>query len=57
MVTEVRARYSNGVFTILDPIPIDLEEGTEVTLSIDGNTGCGAVDGQGSTHRYSRHRW
>ena len=41
MVTEVRARYSNGAFTLLDPIPIDLEEGTEVTLSIDGTLAAG----------------
>ena len=41
MATEVRARYSNGAFTLLGPIPIDLEEGTEVTLSIDGTLAAG----------------
>ena len=33
MIANVRARYSNGVFTPLEPL--DLEEGKEVTLSID----------------------
>ena len=33
MIANVRARYSNGVLTPLEPL--DLEEGKEVTLSID----------------------
>ena len=39
MVTEVRARYSNGILTPLDPV--DLEEGTEVTLTLDGTLAAG----------------
>ena len=39
MVTEVRARYSNGTFTLLDPL--ELEEGTEVTLTLDGGLDSG----------------
>ena len=34
MVTEIRARYSNGTLTLIDPV--DLEEGTEVMLTLDG---------------------
>ena len=33
MIANVRARYSNGVLTPLEPL--DLEDGKEVTLSID----------------------
>ena len=33
MIANVRATYSNGVLTPLEPL--DLEEGKEVTLSID----------------------
>lgn len=32
MITNVKARYANGVLTPLEPL--DLEEGKEVTLSI-----------------------
>ena len=34
MITNVRARYQNGVLTPLEPL--DLEEGAEVTLSVEG---------------------
>ncbi len=33
MTTSVRARYSNGVLTPLDPL--DLEEGKEVIVSVE----------------------
>lgn len=33
MIANVRVRYSNGVLTPLEPL--DLEEGKEVTVSID----------------------
>ena len=33
MTTSVRARYANGVLTPLEPL--DLEEGAEVTVSIE----------------------
>ena len=39
MVTEVRARYTNGTLTFLDPV--DLEEGTEVVLTLDGTLSAG----------------
>ena len=39
MVTEVRARYSNGTLTLLDPV--DLEEGTEVVLTLEGTLAAG----------------
>jgi len=39
MVTEVRARYSNGTLTLLDPV--NLEEGTEVMLTLDGTLSAG----------------
>ena len=41
MVTEVRARYSNGALTLLDPV--DLEEGTEVTLTLEGSLAAGKL--------------
>ncbi len=34
MATTVKATYANGVFTPQEPV--DLEEGTEVTVSMDG---------------------
>ncbi|MDD9995379.1 MAG: antitoxin family protein [Dehalococcoidia bacterium] len=34
MTTHVRARYANGVLTPLEPL--DLEEGAEVTVSVEG---------------------
>ena len=34
MITRVRARFSNGVLTPLEPL--DLEEGKEVTVSFEG---------------------
>ena len=34
MATTVKATYANGVLTPL--VPLDIEEGKEVTLSIDG---------------------
>ena len=36
MATTVKATYANGVLTPLEPL--DIEEGKEVTLSIDGDT-------------------
>lgn len=33
MIANVKARFSNGVLTPLEPL--DLEEGTEVTVSIE----------------------
>lgn len=39
MVTEIRARYSNGTLTLLDPV--DLEEGTEVMLTLDEDLAAG----------------
>ena len=33
MITNVKARYSNGVLTPLDPL--DLEEGTEVVMTVE----------------------
>ena len=34
MIVNVKARYANGVLTPLEPL--DLEEGTEVTVSVEG---------------------
>ena len=34
MTTTVKAMYANGVFTPLEPV--DLDEGAEVTVSVDG---------------------
>ena len=34
MTTTVKATYANGVFTPVEPV--DLEEGTEVVVSMDG---------------------
>ena len=34
MTTTVRATYANGVFTPVEPV--DLEEGAEVMVSVDG---------------------
>ena len=34
MITTVKATYANGVFNPQEPV--DLEEGAEVTLSLDG---------------------
>lgn len=34
MTTTVKATYANGVFTPLEPV--DLDEGAEVTVSVDG---------------------
>ena len=34
MVTEVRARYTNGTLALLDPV--NLEDGTEMVLTLDG---------------------
>ena len=42
MVASVKARYANGVLTPLEPL--DLEEGEEVTLSIEGSA---ATPGRG----------
>lgn len=39
MVTEIRARYSNGTLTLLDPV--NLEEGVEVTLTFEGDSAMG----------------
>ncbi|MCY3561467.1 MAG: antitoxin family protein [bacterium] len=36
MTTTVKATYANGVLTPLEPL--EMEEGTEVTLSIEGDT-------------------
>ena len=35
MITNVKARYANGVLTPLEPL--DLEEGAEVTVSVEGS--------------------
>ena len=37
MITNVRARYENGVLTPLEPL--DIEEGAEVTVSVEGAPG------------------
>ena len=34
MITSVKARFSNGVLTPLEPL--DIEEGAEVTVSVEG---------------------
>ena len=34
MIAKVRARYADGVLTPLEPL--DLEEGAEVTVSVEG---------------------
>ena len=34
MIASVRARYENGVLTPLEPL--DIENGSEVTVSIEG---------------------
>ena len=36
-MNTVRVRYENGVLTPLEPL--DLEEGTEVTVSLEGGAG------------------
>ncbi len=40
MVASVKARYAGGVLTPLEPL--DLEEGEEVRLSIEGSQSSGA---------------
>ncbi len=40
MTTHVRARYSNGVLTPLEPL--DLKEGSEVTVSVEEDNGAKA---------------
>ncbi|MYH67335.1 MAG: DUF104 domain-containing protein [Acidobacteria bacterium] len=40
MVASVKARYAGGVLTPLEPL--DLEEGEEVRLSIEGSQASGA---------------
>ena len=35
MIANVKARYANGVLTPLEPL--DLEEGAEVTVSVEGS--------------------
>ncbi len=35
MAAQVKARYENGVLTPLEPL--DLEDGAEVTVSVDGD--------------------
>ena len=42
MITKVRARYANGVLTPLEPL--DLEEGVEVVLSLEGTLSGGPSD-------------
>ncbi len=37
MITNVKARYANGVLTPLEPL--DLEEGAEVMVSVEGAPG------------------
>ena len=37
MITNVKAKYANGVLTPLEPL--DLEEGAEVTVSVEGTPG------------------
>ncbi len=37
MIANVKARYANGVLTPLEPL--DLEEGAEVTVSVEGASG------------------
>jgi predicted DNA-binding antitoxin AbrB/MazE fold protein len=48
MTVSVKARYANGVFTPLEPV--DLEEGTEVIVSMDGTPPrvADAAEGRGS---------
>ena len=36
MIAKVKARFSNGVLTPLEPL--ELEDGEEVTVSIEGDT-------------------
>ena len=54
MIANVRATYSNGVLTPLEPL--DLEEGKEVTLSIDPAPGLSAKERR-RTMRSAAGRW
>ena len=54
MIANVRARYSNGVLTPLEPL--DLEEGKEVTLSIDAVSRLSAKERRG-TMRSAAGQW
>jgi len=49
MTTTVKATYANGVFTPQEPV--DLEEGTEVTVSMDGapRESAEAAEGDGAS--------
>ena len=42
MITNIKARYANGVLTLLEPL--DLEEGTEVMVSVEGRLFIDLVD-------------
>lgn len=46
MIGTVKARYTNGVFTPIEPV--DLEEGTEVTVSMGGEPHEHSETAQGS---------
>ncbi len=54
MIANVRATYSNGILTPLEPL--DLEEGKEVTLSIDPAPRLSAEERRG-TMRSAAGRW
>ena len=49
MTTTVKATYANGVFTPVEPV--DLEEGAQVTVSMDGTSRelAGAAEGSGAS--------
>ena len=63
MIAKVKARYTGGVLTPLEPL--DLEEGEEVTLSVEGSftrstsreailAGAGGWAGQGDWEDFIR---
>ena len=54
MIANVRATYSNGVLTPLEPL--DLEEGKEVALSIDPAPGLSAKERRRTMEGHPRPR-
>ena len=53
MIVNVKARYANGVLTPMEPL--DLEEGAEVTVSVEGAPAGGVEGYAGAEARAGRH--
>lgn len=54
MTTTVKATYANGVLTPLEPL--DLEEGDQVTVSIEGGPAAGETGGESLLEMFDRLR-